>query len=312
MFKKKLIFLKLIFISLVFVFFSLTFSYATEQDVNKVWDTSVRIHENLDPIAVPERDINLRINNLTRDCRVYLYLPVEMLRYNLEKFLNNNLENEFLVEAMEARDLKELLDKEDYLGYIDYFRQFGFKKESNEIELRHYSFCLDSVEILDYEEYNGKRYIKMKIFPNEDHEFKIITKDYFTNYNSNDIIFLVEEYGNLTYINLQDRGFTQNPEHPNISEINIDYDYQSKENDDDLEMKAQIAYWILDLILIIIALIIFILLVNSHKKKKEEIEARKFWKKKLTKEELKEEKKKKKEEKKALIKEIKAKKHKKK
>ena len=303
MFKKKVVFLFIIFISLVF-----SFSFATEPETNKVFDTSVRVHENLDPIAVPERDINLKINNLTRDCRVYLYLPTEMLKYNLEKFLNNNLDNEFLVEAMEARDLKELLDKEDYLGYIEYFKSYGFNKESNEIELRHYSFCLDSVEVLDYVEYNGKKYINMKIFPNEDNEFKIVTKDYFTNYNSNDIIFLIEEYGQLTYITLDDRGFTLNPEHPNISEINVVYDYQAKENDDDLEMKAQIAYWILDLILIIILLIILIILMNRHKKKKEELEARKFWKKKLTKEEIKEEKKRKKQERKELLKEIKSKK----
>ena len=39
----------------------------------------------------------------------------------MEKFINNNLENEFETEREIAEDLKEILDEEDYLEYIEYF-----------------------------------------------------------------------------------------------------------------------------------------------------------------------------------------------
>lgn len=302
-----------IFLHFILFIFLITYefcSFATEPvPTNEfIFDNTVREHP-MNAIQVPERDINLRINNLTRDARVYLYIPTEMLRYNMEKFLNNNLNNDFLIEAWEADDIKELLDNEKFIEYVKYLKTFGFKKDSNEIELRHYSFCLDSVELLDdYVEYNGNKYVSMKIFPNEDNEFRIITKDYFANYNSNNIKFMIDEYGVETYIDLTNYSFTTNPNSTNITEMNIDYDFQSAVDPDEIERTIKTVYLIIYIILVIFLIIILSALIRHHIKKKEELEERKFWKKKLTKEE----KKRKKEEQKELLKEIKKKKHKKK
>ena len=145
MLKRKFFLCFALFISLILIG---NYVVATEVANELIFDNTVREHP-MNAIQVPERDINLRINNLTRDSKVYLYIPIEMLRYNMEKFLNNNMNNDFMIEAWESNDIKELLDKEDYLGYVEYLKKYGFKKESNEIELRHFTFCLDSVELLD-------------------------------------------------------------------------------------------------------------------------------------------------------------------
>ena len=301
---------KLIFVAILIVLISVCcISYATEPETNEiVFDSSERNHEMI-AIDVPERDINLKIDNLNRDCRVYMYIPIELFRYNMEKFLNNNMNNDFLIEAWESNDLKAFLDKEDFLGYVNYLKRYGFEKEKNEIELRHYSFCLDSVELLDdYVEYNGNKYINFRIFPNEDNEFKIVMKDYLANYDSRNIVFYIDEYGNKAYIDLNNYNFTTKPGHPNVTELNVDYEFQSTVDEEELERATQIAYLIVNIIVVIIIFIIISLLIRRHKKKKEEIEARKFWKKKETKEEKKQRKK----EQKELLKEIKGRKRKKK
>ena len=55
------------------------------------------------------------------------------------------------------------MDKNDYLGYIEYFLENGFEVKPNEIELRHYCFCLGKSELIDYREYNNSKYIQIKL-----------------------------------------------------------------------------------------------------------------------------------------------------
>ena len=252
----------------------------------------------IEAITVPETDINLRIINLTKGCKVYLLLSTDLLKYNLEKFINNNLDNPYELEDEEAHDLQDFLNNEDYIGYLNYFKEIGFDVENNEIELRHYSFCLGTSEIEEYIEYDGKKYVQIRIYPNYNNEFKLILKDYLNNYDPRDCKFLIDEFNVKTYINLSDYEFNANELHPNIRECNINYTFYSNEDFDMIERNIKIAYWIVNIIVLII-IITIIILINKHKKiKKEEIEERKFWKKKLTKEELKEQKKKAKEEKK--------------
>ncbi len=277
MLKKKIY---VIVILVVILFLNLNISYAIEA------------------ITVPETDINLRIINLTRGCKVYLLLSTDLLKYNLEKFISNNLDNPYELEDEEAHDLQDLLNNEDYIGYLNYFKEIGFNVENNEIELRHYSFCLGASEIEEYMEYEGKKYVRVRIYPNYNNEFKLIMKDYLNNYDPRDCKFLIDEFNIKTYINLSDYEFNANELHPNIRECNINYTFYSNEDFDMIERNIKIAYWIVNIIVLII-IITIIILINKHKKiKKEEIEERKFWKKKLTKEELKEQKKKAKEEKK--------------
>ena len=270
-------------------------SLATE--VNTTNTTNGRYH-NPSPIAIPEKNINLKIDNITKGVEIYILLPEALIRHNMEKFVTNNLENPFEIEARIARKIKEFMDKNDYLGYIEYFLEAGFEIKPNEIELRHYCFCLSESELIGYKEYNNTKYIQIKLHLNDKNEFKLILKDYLERYDCSGIKFMIDEFGSYTYIDVGTYPLTTNKDSSNITEYNINYEFKPTENLEDIETSIKVTYLIIYIILIILALIILITLVKRHIKKKEEIEARKFWKKRLTKEEKKEEKKRLKEEKK--------------
>lgn len=283
--------------ALVIVLLILFTNVVNATEINITNTTNGKYH-NPEAIRVPETNINLKIENLTRGAKVYLLLSENMIRHNMQKFVDNNLENPYVVEAKEAAKIKSFLDKSDYLGYIEYFREAGFEVENNEIELRHYCFCLGNANVIGYMNYNKVQYVQIEINLNDSNEFKLILKDYLANYDSRDTKFMIDEYGSKTYIELENVPLTQNPEASNITDCNVKHEYTNKEDYESIENSIKITYLIIYIILIIIALIILITLIKRHIKKKEEIEARKFWKKKLTKEEKKEEKKRLKEERK--------------
>lgn len=249
-------------------------------------------------ITVPEKDINLKIENLTQGSQVYLLLPENLLKYNMERFVANNKDNPYSVEADEADKLEKYLNDSDYLGYINYFKELGYPISYNEIVLRHYCFCLGDGQIIGTEEYNGQNYIKIKINLNDQNEFKLIMKDYLVSYDAKDIKFLIDEYGTYTYIDLSDKEFAINPEESSITECNINYVFYSSEDFGEIQRAIDLAYIILIIIFIISVVIVFFALRKKHQEKKEEKAARRFWEKKLTKEEKKAEKKRIKEEKK--------------
>lgn len=250
----------------------------------------------IEAISVPEVDINLKIENLTRGCNLYILIPEELLKYNMEKFISNNKDNPYIVEAQEAQKLQEFLDKEDYIGYVNYFKEIGFnQKVDNRFELRHYCFAMgneEETEVVGEYEYNDSKYVQISIKLNNENQFKIVMKDYLVNYDASNIKFMIDEYGSFTYINVSDYGFNANPENSNIKESNIEYTYYESGEFESIENATRISYIIIYIILAIILLIIIIKLVKKHKEDKQEIEDRKFWKKKLTKEEKKNEKRK--------------------
>ena len=236
-------------------------------------------------IDIPENDINLRIENLTRGCKIYLLLPENLLKYNMEKFISNNINNSYTQESQKAQKLQEFLDNKDYVGYVNYYRDLGFNQtNSNEIELRHYCFAMQATEIVGELEYNDITYVQVKINLSDENRFKIVIKDYLINYNTTDIKFMVDEYGSITYIDLDKSNFVPNLEKPHIKECNILYTYYDKDEFDSIERYTNITFLILLIILIIIHIIIIFFLVKRYIKKRKEKEERKFWKKKLTKE----------------------------
>ncbi len=253
----------------------------------------------VDAITVPEKDVNLKIENLTRGCKIYLLLSEDLLKYNMEQFVNNNLNNVYQSEAEKAQKIQTYLDKSDYLGYVEYFKSLGFNQvEENEVELRHYCFSMQSSEIIGEYEHEGKKYIQIKVNLDEENRFKLIIKDYLVDYNSLDTKFMIDEYGTITFIDLNNLNYEVNPEKNNIEECNVNYTYYEESDFSKIEESTKIAYIILYIVLAIIFIIIIILIVRHYIKLWKEKEARKFWKKKLTKEEKKEQKRKKKEEKK--------------
>lgn len=247
-------------------------------------------------ILLPEKDINLKINNLTMGCNVYLLLPENLLKYNMERFISNNKENGYTLEAEKAEIIENYLNESDYIGYIEYFRELGYPVSYNEIVLRHYCMCLGDREVIGYLEYNGNNYIQIKINLNDQNEFKLIMKDYLVEYNSTDIKFLIDEYGTKTYIDLSDKTFTENSENTNITECNVNFEFYTTEDYGEIQRAIDLAHIILIILFILAVVIVYFALRKKHKEKKAEKAARRFWEKKLTKEEKKAEKKKLKEE----------------
>ena len=249
----------------------------------------------IEAITVPEIDINLKIENLTRGCKTYVLIPEDLLRYNMEKFISNNKGNPYLIEAEEADKLQEFLDKNDYVGYVNYFKEIGFNQEvHNRFELRHYCFAMghEETDVIGEFEHENQKYVQISINLDQENQFKIVMKDYLINFDPSKIKFMIDEYGTITYINVSDYSFLQNPEKSNITETNIVYSYLDSGEYDSIESAIKITYIILIIILVVIILTIIILLIKRYRKKKKEIEDRKFWKKKLTKEEKKNEKRK--------------------
>lgn len=255
----------------------------------------------IEAIAVPEVDINLKIENLTRGCKLYILIPENLLRYNMEKFISNNKDNPYLVQAEEADELQEFLNKNDYVGYVNYFKEIGFnQKVNNRFELRHYCFAMgqEETEVIGEYEHDGQKYVQISIKLNEENQFKLVMKDYLVNFDPSGIKFMIDEYGSITYIKVKDYSFSQNLEKSNITEANINYSYIDNSEYNSIENATKITYIILYIILLIIILVIIFLIIKKYKAKKQEVEDRKFWKKKLSKEEMKEEKRKLKEQKK--------------
>lgn len=251
-------------------------------------------------ITIPEKDINLKIENLTMGCEVYLLLPEDLLKYNMENFISNNKDNPYTLEAEKAALIEQYLNEADYLGYIEYFKELGYQINHNEIVIRHYCMCLGDREVIGYLEYNGNNYVQIKINLNDQNEFKLIIKDYLVEYDATDVKFLIDEYGTQTYIDLSDKTFVQNAEDASISECNVTFEFYTTEDYGEIQRTIDLAHIILIILFIIAVVIVYFALRKKHKKKKEEKAARRFWEKKLSKEEIKAEKKKIKEEKKQL------------
>lgn len=245
-------------------------------------------------ITVPEKDINLKIENLTMGCEVYLLLPENLLKYNMERFIDNNKANPYTLEAEKSDQIEKYLNDSDYLGYLEYFKELGYPISYNEIILRHYCVCLGDREIIGYLEYNGTNYVQIKINLNDENQFKLIMKDYLLEYDARDVKFLIDEYGTRTYIDLSDKDFVLNSEDTSITECNVNFEFYTTEDYGEIQRAIDLAHIILIILLIIAVVIVYFALRRRHKEKKEEKAARRFWEKKLTKEEkqkIKEEKK---------------------
>lgn len=249
-------------------------------------------------ITVPEKDIKLKINNLTVGCEVYLLLPENLLKYNMERFISNNKDNVYTLEAQKADKIEYYLNEEDYLGYIEYFKELGYSIDYNEIVLRHYCFCLGDREVIGYLEYQNEKYVQIKINLNDQNEFNLIMKDYLVGYDGTDVKFLIDEYGSKTYIDLSDKTFSANPEDSSITECNVTFDFYTNEDYGEIQRAIDLAYIILIVLFIISVVVVYFALRKRRIAKKEEKQARRFWEKQLTKEEKKEQKKKLKEERK--------------
>ncbi len=250
-------------------------------------------------ISVPEKNINLKIENLTEGCKIYLLLSENLLKYNMEQFISNNINNVYTQEEEKAQKLDELLRNSDYTGYVKYFEGLGFNTiKENEIELRHYCFSMQNTEIIGEYEYNNQKYIQIKVNLNDENEFKLIMKDYLIDYNALDTKFMIDDYGTITYIDLDGYKYERNQEKPSLEECNVNYTYYEQNEFNEIQKDTRTAYLILYIVLIIIFIIILFLIIKHYRKLWKEKEERKFWKKKLTKEEKKLEKIRKKEEKK--------------
>lgn len=264
--KKRIIYL---FILIVLLFNSFLVSNASMPLEN--------FHQ-IEALTLPEKDVNLQINNLTRGSEVFLLFPTELLKYNMQKFIQNNIVNEFETEQEIADDLQKLLDKEDYLGYIDYFTNDKYDVAPNAIEFRQYCVAIGQNEVADYHEYENKKYVKFKINLDENGKYRVILKDYFIDTDCSGIKFMINEFNTIRYINVSDYQLTANPEKSAINEYNITIDYVTKEDYDQIELSIKVAYYIIGIIIILTILIILLHELKKYKRKKEEKKEALFYK----------------------------------
>lgn len=254
----------------------INFSYATEPSPNNIVGDD-RFHTP-QALAIPEKDINLKIENLTMGTEIYLMIPTSLFEYNMNKFVENNIENEYTIQKQKAEKIKKYYDNKDYLGYIDFLKEEGHEINENELELRHYAFSInETIEIVGYSEYNNLNYIKFK-FNSKNSNFKIIMKDYLVDYDCSNVIFLIDEYGTETYIQVSEYPFIPNAEKTHINECNINYTYYTDEDYEEINRAISIAYFVIFAIIILIVVIIIICRIIKYRKNKLEIQKRLFWK----------------------------------
>ena len=249
-------------------------------------------------IMLPERNIEIKIEDLTEGSNVYALIPTELLEYNMSKFLDNNLENEFLTEKEKADKIKRYYDEKEYLKYVDYYIAEGYECGEYEIELRHYCFCMGKSEVIGMYEHNGKNYLQVKLNMSPDDSFLIITKDYFTSYDIRDIVIYIDEYGIDTYIDLNNYNYLKNGTNNLIEQVSLNYKYTPQEDAESIRKATQVVYMVLSILALLLAIFVFWRVIKREKRREKEEQDRRFWEKKPTKEELKEQKRLKKEEKK--------------
>lgn len=257
----------------IIMFFSITNTcYSTETNT-----TDNKFH-NPAPLSIPEKDINLKIDNLTLGCEIYLMIPTNLFEYNMNKFVENNIENEYTIQKQKAEKVKEYYDNKDYLGYINFLKEEGHEVGESELELRHYAFSInEAIEIVGYSEYQNLNYIKFKL-NSKNSNFKIIMKDYLVDYDSSNIVFLIDEYGTKTYIQVSEYPFITNVEKTNINECNIDYTYHTDEDYEEINKAISISYSVIFAIILLIVIAIIICKTIKYRKNKLEIKKRLFWK----------------------------------
>ena len=229
-------------------------------------------------VDVPEKNINLKIENLTRGCTVYALIPESLLKYNMNKFVDNNINNSYEAERLKAVQVKKYMDDKDYEGYVDYFLELGFTCGANEIELRHYCFCFGASTEYEFVEVKDVNYLKIKLHLSDIDTFKIILKDYFVNTNTSGIQFMIDEYGTVTYISQDGIPGLRSNETPHILEYNVLYEHTSKEDFESMERTINLTYFIIFFILFLIVLFIVIFAIKKWRAEKKEKEMRKFWK----------------------------------
>lgn len=225
-------------------------------------------------LEVPETDINVTINNVTPGANVYLLIPDSLFKYNLEKYIENNINNSYAVSKEEAEKLQDFLNKADYLGYLNYYSETGNVVAYNSIELRHYTFSFGENEILGYYEYNNQNYIQIKINLNDENTFKLVLKDYLINYDQTKILFLVDDFGIKQYITLEKSDFHTNRKKTNITECNKVFEYTTTEEALSIKKSITITYSIIAVIATILIIILIFKIIKEHKKAKKEIEER--------------------------------------
>ena len=232
----------------------------------------------IEALVLPEKDINIQLNNLTRGCKVYLLFPTELLKYNMQKFINNNLVNDFDTEREIAEKLQFLLDDEDYIGYIDFFSNEPYNVADNEIEFRQYCVAIGKNKVEDYYEHENVKYVKFRINPDSENKYRVILKDYFIDADCSSIKFMIDEFNTIKIINVSDYPLTHSQLVSNIDEYNIVLDYTTKEDYEAIENAIKLTYFILFFIAILIVLMIILFNISRIKKHKQEKKEALFYK----------------------------------
>lgn len=231
-------------------------------------------------IPIPEKRINIEVVNLTKGVEAYLLIPEDLLEFNMKKFVDNNINNDYIVQQQKAQEIKKFLDSKDYQGYIEYLQKDSYAIDPSQIEIRHYCMCLGDCEIIGKTGYKGVNYLQVKIHFDLNNKFRISLKDYLTEYDCSKIKIMLDEFGSYTYIDVSESEFRKKPDNPVIIENNIKYTFTPKEDYGKIQRNINITYFIIWAIVILVCIYIIKKIIDRRKTKAQEIEDRKFWKKK--------------------------------
>ena len=223
----------------------------------------------IEPLVLPEKDINLQLNNLTRGCKVYLLFPTELLKYNMEKFISNNLVNEFDTEREIAEKLQLLLDDKDYIGYIDFVTNEPYAVADNAIEFRQYCVAIGKNEVVDYYDYENAKYVRFKVNLDSENKYKVILKDYYLDTDCSSIKFMVDEFNTVKIINVSDYPLSHSQLYSNIDEYNISIEYTTKEDYEAIENAIKLSYFVLLFIVFLCFFGIVLFEISRIKKRKQ-------------------------------------------
>ncbi len=240
-------------------------------------DRSESEYHDYEPLTLPEIDVNLHLNYLTTGCKVYLLFPTDLLRFNMQKFVNNNHDNEFQVEKEKSDKIQEYMDNEDYLGYVNFFLNDKYSVKSNEIELRQYCIAIGKNDVVGYIDHEDKKYVQFKINL-DDGNYRVILKDYFLQTDCSGIKFMIDEFHTYKYISVSDYPLTQNQTQTNISEYNINEDYTTRENYESINRAIRITYFVLFIVAMLILFFFLRYILKRLKQIRKEREEALFYK----------------------------------
>lgn len=181
-------------------------------------------------MLLPQRTINLTINNLPQNAKVYALISPELLDYNIKDRIKDITNNNSSAHEGELEKLKEFESTKNYLEYVKFLSsEYAINNEyNNAFEIRNYYLDLvEASDILDYYEYNNTKYVEI-LMHFEENKSSIYMSDGLYDYDKLDTKFRIVTSDKEKIISLEAQKYDK-IENANraLYEANVSTDYNS-------------------------------------------------------------------------------------